>query len=1149
MSKLETYEALETFSNAGSQTIEQIFAELTSWDPNNCEELSGHSSDIWCVISTSNNSHIFSAGEDHLIIVWDGVTNQEISRLHGHSSTVSVLEITQNDEILISASWNGEIFKWNWKSASKVAEFEGCKSGVYCSIVFEDYLITGSGDSTARIWRISDCMQISSCQAGNGGIFSMAFFWDKVDYLVTGDFDECLNICQIQEKSSLIFIQSISLNLGSIKALAATSDSKHLIVGTVQSLILLISLPKFKITMTFTTHSDPIVSILVSKDNKHFISTSEDRTIKIFSVKTLSEQFSYNQEETHIYALHISKDESFLYTGGSSKVLKKRKFLSLNKSKSIKAHEKSIISMTLSPDPNIAVTGSQDGKLKVWDLKSMRELSSVDSGIVWAISICPNMKFVISAGDDSIVKVWDYYRMTLVKELDSHSSSVLTVCCSPDSSKLSSAGKGSKLVVNSLEDFEVLHVFDGHTEGILASKFLNDFEVISGSSDYTIRVWSLVTGSQKFKLDNKTGMVESIEVSKDSAYLYIGDSGGSVSFWDLKKQIKVDELKVHRRRVQSLNLSPDGTLLVSGGTDKRVLVINLEEKNVESILKVHSGSVRSAGITNDMKFIVSASEDCSLKVWDRTENYNTGINSVGSDFDQFFFLVNLYKGTCPHHKQCMMTVSNFRLTYGHLYCYKGNHQMLELALNHGLDLRKDALGNSPLNYALNRRAQSAVDVIINFLVNLQDFRKFLRLTWNLRSDFESLLRNRSSFLPDFMEKVFYISNQPHLVKYGVPLKKLPILIYENENSIEVGKFIDTNCHDKSQEVLIEFRILPFPVSAVSGSEASIQMLKNIMNNENREIVRSRVVTMIVKSKWDNFYYFIVGLSVVYWLNIVIMIVLLVEGTEDNNKHIFYGLVNLALFVYEIAQIYAIGIREYINFWNMIDQIRIFLNFIWIILDVTIGENQVILISYIMVIFNFIRGLSGFRIFSITRFYTTLIIRSFYDVMPFLLIFFYSTLFFGTLSWTSSHSRENAFIDLWKKSFELNMGGFDNPSEMNFQYLTFILACVINVIVILNLLISILGDSYEHFQSQAIELANLEMLDVVLELETLMIWKRSLNHKSYIQACQPATFENITKDWEGKIKLVHNSIKSEAKALNSYFDYISAKLDIIDSHIK
>ena len=1148
MSKLETYEALETYSNNGSQSIEQIFSELTSWDPNICEELSGHSSDIWCVRSTSNNSHIFSAGADHLIIVWDGVTNQEISRLHGHSSTVSVLELTQNDEILISASWNGEIFKWNWKSSSKVAEFEGCKSGVYCSIIFEDYLITGSGDSIARLWRISDCVQVASCRAGNGGIFSMAFFWDKVDYLVTGDFDECLNLCQIQEKSSLIFIQSISLNLGSIKALAATPDSKHLIVGTVQSLILLLSLPKFKISMTFTNHSDPIVSILVSKNSKYFISTSEDRSVKIFSIKSLSEQFSYNQEETHIYALHISDDESYIYTGGSSKVLKKRKFLSSNKCKSIKAHEKSIVCMALSPDPNIAITGSQDGKVKVWDLKCMREISSVDSGITWSLCVSPDMKFVISAGDDSLVKVWDYYRMALVTQLDSHSSSVLTVCCSPDSSKLSSAGKGSKLIVHSLEGFETLHVFDGHTEGIFACKFLNDFELVSGSSDYTLRFWSLVSGSQKFKLDNKTGMIQSIEVSKDSAYLYVGDSGGFISFWDLKKQIKVDELKLHRRRVQSLNLSSDGTLLVSSGTDNRTLVINLEEKNVESILKIHHGPVRSAGITNDMKFVISASEDSTIKIWDRTENSSTGINSVGSDFDQFFFLANLYKGTCPHHKQFMMTVSNFRLTYGHLYCYKGNHQMLELALNHGLDLRKDSLGNSPLIYALNRRAQSAVDVIITFLVNLQDFRKFLRLAWNIRSDFESLLRNRSSFLPDFMEKVFYISNQPQLIKYGIPIKKLPILIYEAENSIEVGKFVDKNIHDRSKEVLIEFRILPFPVSAVSGSEASIQMLKNILNNENREIMRSKVVTMIIKSKWDNFFYFILGLSIVYWLNIVVMVVLLVKATEDNNKHILYGLINLALFLYEIAQIYAIGIREYINFWNIIDQIRIILNFIWIALDVSIGENRVILISYIMVIFNFIRGLSGFRIFSITRFYTTLIIRSFIDVLPFLLIFFYSTLFFGTLSWTSSSSRGNAFIDLWKKSFELNMGNFDDLSELNLEYLTFILACVINVIVILNLLISILGDSYEHFQSQAIELANLEMLDVVLEIETLMIWKRDLNHKSYIQACQNATFENISKDWEGKIKAMHHSLKTEAKTLNSYLEYISAKLDIIDFHI-
>jgi hypothetical protein len=246
---------------------------------------------------------------------------------------------------------------------------------------------------------------------------------------------------------------------------------------------------------------------------------------------------------------------------------------------------------------------------------------------------------------------------------------------------------------------------------------------------------------------------------------------------------------------------------------------------------------------------------------------------------------------------------------------------------------------------------------------------------------------------------------------------------------------------------------------------------------------------------------------------------------------------------------AVGIRQYLNFWNVVDLIRIAICFAWILIDVSIGEGEVVAVSYTMVIFNFLRGLTGFRAFDRTRFYVRLIIRAFIDTIPFIIIFFYTTLFFGMLYWTSGTTyRNDVFVDVWKTAFEANMGNFKNSDAADLNFLYFMFTSVINVIIILNLLISILGDSYEKFQAEAIEIGNLEMVELILEIETLMFWRRDKGVRMFPQVCDATRFEGLAEEWEGKLKAIGDMIKKNAKSTKVYFDHIKKKLESIETKL-
>ena len=130
----------------------------------------------------------------------------------------------------------------------------------------------------------------------------------------------------------------------------------------------------------------------------------------------------------------------------------------------------------------------------------------------------------------------------------------------------------------------------------------------------------------------------------------------------------------------------------------------------------------------------------------------------------------------------------------------------------------------------------------------------------------------------------------------------------------------------------------------------------------------------------------------------------------------------------------------------------------------------------------------FWFFDGTRFYTELIFRSLNDIKYFFLMFAYSTFMFGFLLMISRDQELN-FNSIWGESYDLNFGNYEdtNNSVYSIQYISYFGATVINVVLMLNLLISILGDSYERFQLEQAIIDIKEKAKISIELQSIMFW--------------------------------------------------------------
>lgn len=82
-----------------------------------------------------------------------------------------------------------------------------------------------------------------------------------------------------------------------------------------------------------------------------------------------------------------------------------------------------------------------------------------------------------------------------------------------------------------------------------------------------------------------------------------------------------------------------------------------------------------------------------------------------------------------------------------------------------------------------------------------------------------------------------------------------------------------------------------------------------------------------------------------------------------------------------------------------------------------------------------------------------------------------------------------------------MGDYTTEGFGFIQWLCFTAVTLVNIIIMLNLLIFILGDAYGKAQEASLVNDTLGQLNVILEYESLMFWRGQVKQVSVLSICQ------------------------------------------------
>jgi WD40 repeat protein len=110
-----------------------------------------------------------------------------------------------------------------------------------------------------------------------------------------------------------------------------------------------------------------------------------------------------------------------------------------------------------------------------------------------------------------------------------------------------------------------------HQERVIDLEFSPDGNwVVSGSWDYSARVWEASTGREISRMTHG-GWIGSVNFSPDGRWVLSGSADGTARIWDARTGQEVART-MHDSAAPASEFSPDGRMAVSGSVDHTVRV-------------------------------------------------------------------------------------------------------------------------------------------------------------------------------------------------------------------------------------------------------------------------------------------------------------------------------------------------------------------------------------------------------------------------------------------------------------------------------------------------------------------------------------------------------------------------------------------------
>jgi WD40 repeat protein len=283
-------------------------------------------------------------------------------------------------------------------------------------------------------------------------------------------------------------------------------------------------------------------------------------------------------------------------------------------------HSGIVWTCSFSPDGKILASGSIDGTVKLWDVKSGKELRTLYGHTEGILSLCfsPDGNMLAGGSSDGTVNLLSVIDGSVISTIKKTDTVVECLSFSSDGKNLAMGGdKKGFIDIIDIETGKEIFTMTGHSRAVSSIKFFRKGKILaSGSKDGTIKLWDLNNGGKEISSFKAYSAVNSISLSADGKYLAGGCDDSKVNIWDISTGQEIYSLTGHSDMVISVSFSPDGKILASADYDKRIIL--WDRLSGKEIFKVEGfpSSIESVSFSPDGMILAIACDDNKVRLWD-----------------------------------------------------------------------------------------------------------------------------------------------------------------------------------------------------------------------------------------------------------------------------------------------------------------------------------------------------------------------------------------------------------------------------------------------------------------------------------------------------------------------------------------------------
>lgn len=849
------------------------------------------------------------------------------------------------------------------------------------------------------------------------------------------------------------------------------------------------------------TNSGLISNLSFISDDKYLLSSSFDGTLKLYNTQVSTSPYSMWLSDKSIISSKASFLENSIFYIQAPNSFMIWRVPEIPEVVQLSSSSSKIIKTFFIQGNFELLSISENGEITLWDYKTcIIEYTQALNTFITDAKLMINKGCVLCASNSQFL-LWNFNSFTL--QVFEYSFSILSFQIADSEDLLAVSDQYFRVVLVSFPELEKKSYLKGHLQPVTGCLFVqNDQFLFSCSKDCTIIQWNLGLSTRVTTMQGHTTEILHILYTHQN-YLISGSRDGTIIIWSQSNTILYTLAPPEQEPVLRIFLSYYHEYLIILHPNH----LNYWKLNNFSLV-LQANTPNSAShfcLTNNEKLLALAANDTIYIQENPFESKSINVFGKSPKFVHKF--MKFFLDSMENNSNCIYNPAFNQFVFvpyligsAHIlaFCNKSVelHKSL-LSTKNRASFFTSVQNESPLNICVDFEYKNCIDVCLKFIKKdsqgSKSKRKNIKAYVVLENCLHKLNRIEYPYISKLYEglfvKIFYDKDVPKFCKTEA---NLPRVYLAQQLVIDHSKLVDQDMFGNIGRPIVFYQSV-FALDLELGTIGSIDFLQSLLSCSDVTIFRSKLITEYLQYKWSKLKTPTYILSLIYLSYLTLLCLHILVYLESQTFLFILIQFHIFLVLYEVLQISTDFGDYWLNPWNILDQLRSISFTIYALLAWRGTYNTDLLLS--VLIFSWTRGIACFRIFDETRYMVRLIVQVIIDITTFFLILFYATLAFAFIYYL--RGPEKPFALYLTVAYRLNLGDFSTNFTSLFDWGIFLLATMINPLIMLNLLIAIMSDTASYVDSIDDICGWRELTQMILDMEKVMFWKKHLNVKNFL----------------------------------------------------